>query len=328
MQPRYQITADGVDVTDAIRKRFIKLVWRDERGYETDTLTLTLDDRPELDGSYIEMPRTGVKLTLSLGYGEQLEQVGDFVVSECNPSGFPERLTIKAHAADMKAGLKEKRSRGFDHISIHDLMTTIATEHGYKAKVSPALASQSIPRIDQSNENDMHLLQRLAKERGAVAKISNGYLLFVLKGDAKSVSGQVLPTVDLHKTDLSSFYAVFADREQYQQVTARYHSKATGMEHYTHVGSGFPVFAISRIFTDAASAQAAAQARYDQQAAGKLSLDFTTAGNTSMLAEAAVNITGMRPGIPSAWVCDSAEHSLDKAKGWQVRLKLVQKKPA
>jgi phage protein D len=41
-----------------------------------------------------------------------------------------------------------------------------------------------------------------------------------------------------------------------------------------------------------------------------------------MLAETIINITGMRPGIPTKWVCDSAEHTLDKTNGWQARLKL------
>lgn len=326
MQPGFQIIADGTDVTTAIQSRFVSLTWHDERGAGSDSLSMIIDDRPEEDGSYIEMPRKGVELEVSLGKNNKLTSVGKFIVDETNPSGFPEILTIKAHAADMQAGLKEKKSRGFDNITVTDLMTTIAAEQGLVAKVASSLANEVITRIDQADESDLHLLNRLARERGAVAKVAYGYLLFVPKGEAKSASGKVLPVVRLHRTDLTRCGAILADREKYKQVTARWYDKANAKEHPLHAGIGKPIFRIGRVFSDASSAQKAADARLKSLQAGTGSIDIETAGDTAMVSESEVVLSGMRPGLNGSWVCDSVDHTLAKNSGWKDAGKLERKK--
>jgi len=326
VQPQFQITADGKDVTAAIQSRFISLTWHDEGGALSDTLSIQIDDRPERDGVYIEIPRKGVVLELSLGYDGTLTSVGKFIVDETNPSGFPEKLEIKAHAADMqKAFVKEKKSRGFEQITIANLVATIAAEHGLTAKVATSLASEVISRIDQAGESDSHLLTRLAKERGAVQKVAYGHLLFVPKGEAKSVSGKVLPIVRLHRTDLSSWNATLADRERYNQVTARWYDKALAKEHQMHVGSGKPIFSIRRVYADAAGAQKAADARLKALQAGTGFINIETAGDVTLVSEAEVVLSGMRPGLNGSWVCDSVDHTLAKNSGWKAAGKLEKK---
>jgi len=325
VRPSFQIITDGKDVTAAIQSRFVSLTWHDERGGGSDSLSMIIDDRPEQNSSYIEMPRKGVELELSLGKNDKLISVGKFIVDETNPSGFPEILTIKAHAADMQAGLKEKKSRGFDNISVADLIATIATEQGLVAKVADSLANEVIKRIDQADENDLHLLTRLARERGAVAKIAYGYLLFVPKGEAKSVSGKVLPVVHLHRTDLTRWDATLADREKYNQVTARWYDKANAKEQQLHAGSGKPIFRIGRVFTDAASAQKAADARLKSLRAGYGFINIETVGSVVLVSEAEVVLSGMRPELNGSWVCDSVDHTLAKSSGWKAAAKLERK---
>jgi hypothetical protein len=55
------------------------------------------------------------------------------------------------------------------------------------------LALIAIEHIDQSNESDLHLLTRLARQHGAVSKPVAGFRGFVSKGEAKSATGQQLP---------------------------------------------------------------------------------------------------------------------------------------
>jgi phage protein D len=75
------------------------------------------------------------------------------------------------------------------------MVTRIAAEHGLLPKVSEALGAVSVIHLDQNEESDLHLLTRLARESGAVAKPVAGYLLFVSRGEAKSASGRELPTI-------------------------------------------------------------------------------------------------------------------------------------
>jgi len=324
-RPNFQIIADGVDVTAVIRSRFVRLNWRDERGISADTLEIVIDDRPDLDGLYIAMPRKGVNLELLLGYGDAMHSVGRFTVDEANPNGPPEQLTIKAKAADMRDSLKVKKSRGFDDISIASLVATVATDHGLAARVADALSAEIIKRIDQTDESDLHMLTRLARERGAIAKTAYGFLLFVPKGEAKSVSGKLLGKVSIHRSDLVRWDATLADREKYTAVEARYHDKSTAKEHTVTTGSGKPVDRIKRLFPDAVTAQKAADARLKKLQAGTGTMHIDLAGSHSLVSEVEATLSGLRPGLNGAWTIDAASHSLDKSQGWIASLDLERK---
>ena len=171
------------------------------------------------------------------------------------------------------------------------------------------------------------MLRRLAKERGAVAKVAHGYLLFVPKGEVKSVSGQLLPAVHLKRSDLTRWHGVLADREKYKQVTARWYDKLLAKEQQVHAGSGQPTLRISRIYQDAKAAQKAADARLKSlNANASGTLDIETAGKASLGAETEIVLSGMRDGLNGSWVCDTADHTLSKSAGWDVKIKLERKK--
>jgi hypothetical protein len=74
----------------------------------------------------------------------------------------------------------------------HVLLASYGAEK-FGALVSQQLALIAIEHIDQSNESDLHLLTRLARQHGAVSKPVAGFLVFVFKGEAKSATGQQLP---------------------------------------------------------------------------------------------------------------------------------------
>ena len=198
MQPLFHIHADSVEITAAIRDRLIELVITDEAGIQSDELKLTLDDRHREDGSIAELPRIGTVLTVSLGYAEtRLVSLGRFIVDEVEIRSPPATLTASAKAADMVGPFRSPKTRSWDATTLGQLVETIASEHRYEAKIDPELGAIAIPHMDQTEESDMALLTRLAAKHDAVAKPVAGFLVLAKQGSIKTITGLVMPTINL-----------------------------------------------------------------------------------------------------------------------------------
>ena len=183
MRPAYRILADQRDITDAIRDRLLSLTLTDEAGYQSDAVSLRLDDRE----GRIELPRKGAKLEVELGYEERgLAQMGLYVVDEIELAGPPDTLTIQAKAVDMKSSLKQHKTRAWSN-TIQEIVSTIAQEHGLEPRVDSTLGAIRIPHIDQTEESDLHFITRLGQQYDAVGKPAEHYVLFVPHGQASSV---------------------------------------------------------------------------------------------------------------------------------------------
>jgi phage protein D len=122
----------------------------DEAGVISDTAVIHLDDRDSF-----EIPRTGAKLNILLGYKETgIVPMGDYIVNEITVQGPPQALKIKSHAADLKQSLKEQVFNEWHQITLNDLVKKIANKHGYQAKVGAEFADIMISHIDQTTEQD------------------------------------------------------------------------------------------------------------------------------------------------------------------------------
>ena len=308
MTPDFQLLADSTDITAAIRDRFLSLSVTDAAGFDSDTLELSLDDR---DG-IIAIPRLGAKLDVRLGYKETgLAGLGLYTVDEVGLSSAPATMTIRARAADLRANLKAPKTRSWDGKTIGNIVNKIATEHGYKAKVAAELAKQVIKHIDQTGESDLHFLTRLASDRGAVSKAAADLLLFVFRGQAKTSSGNDLPTVSLVDKDLSQRDVTIAERGKYASVTATWHSRKLAKEQRVTVGKGDPCYTIRHKYPDEATATAAAKAQLEASARGTSTLRFTCPGDVRIAAEGKLEITGCRTGVDGQWVVTTVTHRID-----------------
>lgn len=308
MTPDFQILADETDVTAAIRDRLISLAVSDAAGIESDTLEIAIDDR----GGVVALPRTGAELEARMGYRESgLARMGLFVADEIGLAGPPAGMTIRARAADMRQGLKRPRTRPWENVTLGDIVATIAAEHGYTARCAEALASVAIGHIDQADESDLHFLTRLAGERGAVAKPAGKCLVFAPAGEAKSVTGQQLPAVSLYAGQVSRWEVTLAERGKYPAVTARYYDPALAEEVPITVGSGEPVYTIGRRYPDRDAAVTAAKARLAAFARGKATIRLTCPGDTRLMAEGKLALTGIRDGVDGEWSMTRVSHRLD-----------------
>ena len=184
--PIYEVVAGQEDVTAAIRERLLSLSVTDEAGYQADALEIRLDDR---DGR-ISLPRRGVMLSVRLGFRETgLADMGKFTVDEIALEGPPASLVVRARSADLRRGLKGQKTRSWSDTTLRDVVSVVAADHGLDLRMPPPPPTIHLPHLDQSNESDLHLLTRLARQWDYVFQVSGTRLAFVPAGLSLAASG-------------------------------------------------------------------------------------------------------------------------------------------
>ncbi len=182
--PDFSVTTDNAETgkkeeNEALTRRVISLAMTDNRGFEADQLTLTIDDS---DGG-VRLPKRGQTLGLSLGWkGEALTDKGTFIVDEVTHEGPPDRLTITASSADFRQEFNVKREVSWHDVTVGQVVSAIAYRYGLKAQISASLAEVEIDHADQTEESDISFLTRMADMLGAIATVKNGALLFIVPG--------------------------------------------------------------------------------------------------------------------------------------------------
>lgn len=317
MKPLFSISVDQSDITAKVADRLLNLRITDEAGMKSDTASLTIDNRDNA----VEIPRRGVIMKVALGYSASgLVQMGAYTVDEVSTEGPVRTLTISAKAADMQAGLKVRKTRAWAGITLGELVETIAGEHDLQPQVTEALAAIDIApipykQLDQTNESDLHLLTRLAKQYDAIAKPANGFLLFVAKGEAKAASGQEMTPVTLTESEVKSFRARAADRGKYAAVKAYYLDDETQQRVPVTAGEGTPVFSLRRTYPDASQAEGAAASKLDALKRGTATLSLTLEGRPEIVAESPLTFVSSDELAAGEWIVTRAEHELSGRAG-------------
>lgn len=321
-RPDFSLVADGVDITNVIKRNLISLTLTDNSGKTSDRLAINLSWPSDLS-----TPSKGAVLKLGLGFNGTLVDKGQYVVDEVTSSGPPRRIQIVANAAPMntkkqQGALQTQKTRSFDDITIGDLVRTIATEQGLTAKVSASLSSKLLSHVDQVSESDMNLLTRLAHLFGAVSKPANGYLLFLTEGEGKTASGNTLTTFTITPPEVSNWQCRFSSRNDAKRVVATYHDVQSGQTKEVSTGTGTPEFKIVFKYPNYEEAQAAVLARAKQLNSGSDTVDVTLPAQpdlVSLVAEGYINLDGFGDVEDGNWRIKAIEFSLSDA-GFQIRI--------
>jgi phage protein D len=312
MNPIFKILADSVDITERIKQRLISIKTTDEAGMKSDTLVIELDDRD----SKIEMPRHGAKLELWLGYTQTgLGKIGIYTVDEISMNGFPMTMTISSKAADMIEEMKAQKTQPFDNITLGGLVNIIAKKYGLIGKTAGALANIAFTHLDQTQESDLHLLTRLAEQHNGVAKVTHDTLIMALAGEAKSLSGLLLPHIMVDKKLVSDYRCSITDRGKYAAVTATWHDKLTAKNISVSTSQAKPAFVLRHTYDDEQKAIEAAQAKLIALQQGTATVEVTLAlGNPDLFAESPLVLTGFRPGVSGPiWTVTRLEHNFSNS---------------
>ena len=311
MIPVYEITADSARITEAIRSRFKSLSVTDAAGYESDQLTLVLEDTPDpMTGQLIELPTKGVMLEVALGYQQNdkasVIPAGRWIVDEVEPSGGVggDIITITANGAKFTRNLKEKKTRAWKNIDLPGILETIGSEHQLTVKVQEQFKKVVFDQLDQTGESDINFITRLAKDHDALGKVIGDILIFNPRNCGKNSSGQNLPTVSLGAPgNISTWRLNQPTRTKYGSVAAKWYN-VTNSQYFTEkAGEGEPVLNIEKIHANQAQAKAAAQSKFksSKRSDATLNLSGSVPFGTLLLAEFNLNVFGIRREANGQW---------------------------
>lgn len=336
-QPIYELSVDGVLLNPIIQGRLISLSLTDKRGLEADELEIVLSDH---DGK-LEFPARGALIRFKGGWAHKgLIDKGTFKVQNIRHSGSPDVLTIRARAADFGGELTIKKERSFHKTTVGDILKKIAGEHKLTLKVTDKLAQAKIEHLDQSNESDINFLNQLAEDYDALCAIKNGYLIFITKGAAATVSGMDIPPVIITRGSGDQHDFSVDDTDQYTGVTAKWHDHAKAKKQTVHVkkrakkttdkppgktkarkggevieGSKDNVKVLRHTYPNKEAATRAAIAEWKRLQRGVAEFSFTLArGDLSIISEAPASISGLKPVIDERrWLIKELTHTLSDA---------------
>ncbi|MCS3836719.1 hypothetical protein HNR03_001299 [Pseudomonas sp. JAI111] len=285
-----------------LNERLISWQHIDAAGIESDQLTLTIN----LDG--LEgLPSLGGKIGLRVGYVESgLVDKGEFVITRRTPTLFPLRMTLVATAAPFSAadetGFKQRRSVSHGPTTVGTLFRQLTSRHGFSPRVAPELAQIQIEHIDQSNETDMGFLTRLATLHDGVAKPINDLYVLARRGQAKSLSGNVMPDIKLSVTTDNrpgeeAFIAATLEetaRAKYQGCKTSWWDAAAGKVRVEESGIA-PFKTLRQRYQSANDARAAAEGEVRRMMREALKVKIDCPGNPGLSAEGLVLLDSTWP---------------------------------
>lgn len=324
----YDITLNGVSLTDRIAPRLVSLTLTEKRGGEADQLDLTLQDH---DGR-LDIPDQGAVLSLSIGWLRGAEPIGlvpkgRFKVDEAEHEGPPDLVRIRARSIDFTGSMTERRERSWRNTTLGAVIGQIATSAGLSSRISPGLASIALPIVAQSRETDAALLQRLGRAHDAVATVKNGVLLFLPAGAGRSAAGADLPSLIITRQDGVKHTWSRAGRDKRTTVVASWHDVAAGRRRTVTAGAaegdGSPR-RLRRTFASEQDARRAAETELNRmnRGAARLRLDMAR-GRPDVFPERPVTVQGFKAQIDGGrWIVDEATHTLDGDGGLKTSLVL------
>ncbi|WP_419246795.1 phage late control D family protein [Serratia sp. NFX21] len=328
-------------------ERIMSLEMTDNRGFEADELTITVDDS---DGQ-LQLPPRGAELSASLGWrGEALVYKGVFIVDEVAHSGPPDTMTITARSADFRDEFNVKREVSWHDVTVERVVSAIARRYSLKAIISEQLMGLEIDHADQTQESDMSFLTRMAEMLGAIATVKNGSLLFILPGGGVSASGEALPSFAITRSSGDRHSFRIADRDAYTGVRAYWLDLEFGKKKKVTVkkrksekkkverssnregdyldGEDGNVYVLRKTYNNEMAAKRAAAAKWQQLKRGAAEFTLTLAyGRADLYPEMHGTVTGFKTDIDKQdWIIARASHSID-GNGFTTRLEFEAKIP-
>ena len=326
LRPAFKVLANGADITSTLAGRLKGLSVTDEAGFESDTLEISLADTDP--DNPIAIPPTGAELEVWLGYADEgLQRMGLFIADEVELAGWPGEMTIRGRAAPMEASkggksdLQSQKTRAWAKgLTLKAMVAKIAKEHGLTPVVAQSLAGVVLPHFDQTEESDISFLVRVARKLDAVVKPGGGKLAVAKRGESKSASGEDMPTIFLAATDCTRWGLSITTRDSEGTVVAFYHDRGAAQRKQVTAGSGDPVRRLRHNFPDQASAKTAAQAELDKRDRRKNKLSLSMPGDPLLGAEAKLELSGFRAGVPTSWLVTRVEHRFGTGDGYSCEI--------
>lgn len=258
--PNFKITANGNDVTKILKENQVSISFKDEANSKADELTLTV-----IDG--FTRPKYEDELKLYLGYDDELSFCGSFKVQSTTRTKN-NTLSISATGVDFSNSLKEKRDITYERISVKDICSQIAKRNNLELKSDyDDITFQSLA---QSNESDLHFLDRLSKEINSIFNIKNNTLIFTKK-IKENKKNEELPAYIISADECTSLSIKHSNKTLYKSCKSIWHDTKENETKEVIAGSGEPCLVNKSTFKNEAEALTKATAKLEKANQGIVS---------------------------------------------------------
>ena len=282
-----KLKINGEDKTALIADRLESLTVTDQAGLDSDTLSLTLDDR----APHIKLPP--IKATLQLWINQTY--MGAWQVSELETDDRAGALTIEATGAKMTGAIQTPRDASYDRVTLGQLAATIAERHNLPLAISAALKAETLGHIDQRAESDLALLTRLTQPLGAIAKLADQKLIIIHKDRGKSVSGQTLPAITLDAAAQGIYIrGTIKGRAKITQTKAYWQTADMPQKQATAQGTAGHTYTLKGTYSTERAAKAAASAKLKALRRAEVDIQCDLPGNPACKAERQLTLTNHR----------------------------------
>jgi phage protein D len=317
--PRILATVDGIPVSGAFFERLVSLSIVDREGIRSDTLEMRFDDGPP----HFLSPRRGAVVAVTIADGSGGGLAGSYVIDRIERACLPYEITVRGHSADLRAELKERRTRHWDDVSVKALVEQKAADHGLSVRVSVAVAGHVYDWIGQQDETDLAFLERVAARHGALFTIKNGTLLWLALGRGETADAETIPATVVTPASVlvGNPRITESDVDRFATVRA-YWQDTRGAARREVVVPADPEATGEHVLRDPfgteAEARAAADAEARRMMQGVIETTCTVVGHAGLLAGQPVIYRGFVPGVDGReFIVDTVRHSYSKSGGLQ-----------
>jgi len=257
---------------------------------------------------------------------------GAFKIDEIEFSGPPDKIAIKAVAADLTGPLRDsKRTRAWENISLSEVAGQIAKENGLE------LYCQGDPhpfqRQDQRNESDISFLNRIALERGCHCKVHNGKLAIFDAEQAEGASPSlVIPKKESMYSPKSYSFRIASSQTAYAGAKVEYTDPKTGTTHLAEAKSaktnqaGAKSLSLQTRVENASQAITLGRAKLHEQNRKEETVSLEIMGCPGIAAGQTVRLEGF--GIFSGtYSVQTATHKVGGSGGYTTNLELTAPAP-
>jgi phage protein D len=324
------ITIDGRPASNLFWQRLISVTVTDKEGSSSDTIDLSLNAGMPPD---LAIPRRGAIITCQMGPSlGDLADFGTFTADDVTLHFLPYKIDVQGKAADMRASLKEHKSRHFDGETFGGVVQKMAGEHGLAAQVDPEIAAFAGREgyFLQEGESDLHWIERQARRLNGLFTIKNGRLIIAKKGAGMTAGGAALgglvvtPGMVVEGTGS----VTFAEREGHKTVRAAWHDTAEGVRKYEEAEANpeaEATYILRHDHTTQDAARRAAESRAKELQRQAETTSVTINGNTAARGGAPMSYAGIHPQVDGQpFIIESAAHSFSKG-GYTVQISAKKK---
>lgn len=327
------LSYNGRNISTAIADYVTNFSFTDNSGSQADDLSVTLEDRKSLwKNSWY--PSKGANLEASIRCENWFAPTASPIVLPCGKfeldeiemsAGAGDTVTLKAVSSMVMNSIRrEKKTRAWENILISSVAGDIAAEHNLKLQFEGNDATYT--RIDQREESDLKLLQRLATDNGNSLKLADRRI--IIYSGSEYDKHPVSYTFTRGQSDIGSVRLKSKISEIYRACTVKYHDpKDKQLKSYTFTPPNPPpsgeILQINQSVESIAQAMKLAKSKLRSKNKHETTGSISMMGDPRLAATMNIALAGFG-NFSGKYFIDQATHAFVRTSGYTTSLNVRQ----